>query len=176
MYDAEGGVPVKTQRMTLCALFAALTALCAQIALPIGPVPVNLGLLPLLAAALLLPAGYAVTTALVYLGMGAAGLPVFAGMAGGLGTLLGATGGYLLGYVLCTALVAWLTRRKVHPVLSMALGIAACYVPGTLWLMHTAHLSFSQALMTGTLPFIPGDGAKMVAAYALAKRLKKALK
>lgn len=167
---------MKIQQMTLCALFAALTALCAQIALPLGQVPVNLGLLPLLTCAALLPPRYAAITALLYIGMGALGLPVFAGMAGGLGVLIGPTGGYLLGYPVCAALTAVLIQRKIHPLAAMALGIASCYLLGTLWLMHVACLTLPQALLSGVLPFIPGDVIKALAAHSLALRLHTASK
>lgn len=167
---------MNTQRMTLCALCAALTALCAQIALPIGTVPVSLALLPLLTCAALLPPGCAVATALLYLCMGVIGLPVFSGMAGGIGVLLGATGGYLLGYIACAAVTSWCIRRRMHPLCAMALGLAACYLLGTLWLGHTAGLSLPQAFAAGTLPFIPGDAAKAVLAHMLARRLKGAVR
>lgn len=164
---------MKPQRMTLCALFAALTAMCAQVSLPIGPVPINLGLLPLLTCAALLPPRYAASTALLYIAMGAIGLPVFAGMSGGPGVLVGPTGGYLLGYVVCTALSSALIQRQLHPLAATALGIGICYLLGTLWLMHATSLTLLQALLTGTLPFIPGDAAKALVAYRLALRLRK---
>lgn len=165
---------MKAQQMTLCALFAALTALCAQIALPLGQVPVNLGLLPLLTCAALLPPSAAACTALLYIGMGALGLPVFAGMAGGPGVLIGPTGGYLLGYPVCAALASALIQRRLHPLAAMALGIVSCYLLGMLWLMHAASLSLSQALLAGVLPFIPGDVIKTLVAHGLAHRLRTA--
>jgi len=162
---------VRIRQMTLCALFAALTAICAQIVLPIGPVPVNLALLPVLVCGALLPVGQAVVTMLVYIGMGAAGLPVFAGMTGGPGVLLGPTGGYLLGYVLCAAVVAGLIRQGVKRSLAMAAGVAACYLPGVAWLMIATGMSLPQALASGALSFLPGDVLKLFAADYLSKRL-----
>lgn len=162
---------MRIRQMTLCALFAALTAVCAQIVLPIGPVPVNLALLPVLVCGALLPAGQAAVTALVYLGMGAAGLPVFAGMTGGLGALLGPTGGYLMGYVLCAAVVAGLIHRGVKRPLAMAAGVAACYLPGVAWLMITTGMALPQALASGALSFLPGDILKLFAAEYLSRRL-----
>ena len=162
---------MKTRRMTLCALFAALTAVCAQVVIPLGAVPVNLALLPLLLCAALLPVRYAVAAALVYIGMGAAGLPVFAGMAGGPGVLLGPTGGYLAGYVLCVWLAAWMIHRGVHRCLAMGAGTAACYGLGAAWMMLSADISLSQALLTGVAPFLPGDMLKILVATYLAKRL-----
>lgn len=162
---------MRTRRMILCALFAALIAICGQIVLPIGVVPVNLALLAVLVCGALLPVRYALATVGVYIAMGAAGLPVFAGMIGGLGTLLGPTGGYILGYGLCAGLCAWLMARGVGRIPAMAAGTAACYLLGTGWLMLSAGLGLSQALLTGVLPFLLGDGLKILAASYLSKRL-----
>ena len=144
---------MKAKRLTLCALFAALTAVCAQVVLPLGPVPVNLALLPVMVGAALLPVRYAVTSAVVYLLMGLIGLPVFSRMTGGPGVMFGITGGYLLGYVLCAWVVAALCQSRVKPWLAMG------------------HVSFEYALGYGVLPFIPGDVLKIAAANGLAKRL-----
>lgn len=172
----EGGVPVKVQRMTLCALFAALTGLCAQLALPLGPVPMNLGLLPLLACAALLPPMWAAGSALLYLCLGALGLPVFAGMAAGPGVLAGPTGGYLLGYAACAGLSSALMARGLQPSQAMGIGVAVCYLAGTLWLACVAGMGLSQAFLAGTLPFIPGDAIKVALACRLSSRVKAALR
>lgn len=171
----EGGVPMKVQRMTLCALFAALTGLCAQLALPLGPVPINLGLLPLLTCAALLPPMWAAGSALLYLLLGAFGLPVFTGMAAGPGVLAGPTGGYLLGYVACAGLSSALIARGLRPSRAMGAGVAVCYLAGTLWLACIASMGLSQAFLTGTLPFIPGDAIKVVLACRLSSRVKATL-
>lgn len=157
--------------MTLCALFAALTAVCAQIVIPIGPVPVNLALLPILICGALLPLRHALAAVLVYIGMGVAGLPVFAGLTGGPGALLGPTGGYILGYALCVAVTAALMAKDVKRPVAMGLGVLACYVPGIVWMMLASGLTLPQALLSGVLPFLPGDILKIFAASLLAKRL-----
>lgn len=162
---------MKAKRLTLCALFAALTAVCAQVVLPLGPVPVNLALLPVMVCAALLPVQYAVTSAVVYLLMGLIGLPVFSRMTGGPGVLFGITGGYLLGYVLCAWVVAALCQNRVKPWLAMGMGVLACYAAGAAWQVLMGHVSFEHALGYGVLPFIPGDVLKIAAANGLAKRL-----
>lgn len=162
---------MKTRRMILCALFAALTAICAQIVIPMGTVPMNLALLPILISGALLPVRYALAAALVYIGMGAAGLPVFAGMAGGPGILLGPTGGYILGYGLCTAVTALLISKGMKPPVAMTAGVLACYALGTAWLAVSAGLSLPQALLSGVIPFMMGDILKVFSASYLAKRL-----
>ena len=162
---------MRIRQMAECALFAALTAVCAQVVLPIGPVPVNLALLPILVCGALLPLGQAAATALVYIAMGAVGLPVFAGMTGGPGVLLGPTGGYLMGYVLCSIAAAWLIQRGVKRFPAMAAGVAVCYLAGTAWLMLSTGMGVSQALAAGVLPFLPGDILKIFAAEYLSRRL-----
>ena len=162
---------MKTRRMILCALFAALTAVSAQVVIPMGPVPVNLALLPLLICGALLPLRFALASVLVYIGMGGAGLPVFAGMAGGPGVLLGPTGGYIIGYVLCVAVTSLLMGKGVKRPVAMVVGVAACYALGTPWLMVSAGMSLPQALLSGVIPFILGDILKVFLASYLAKRL-----
>lgn len=162
---------MKAKRLTLCALFAALTAVCAQVVIPVGTVPVSLALLPVLVCAALLPVRYAVASTLVYLLMGLIGLPVFARMMGGPGVLFGISGGYLLGYVLCAGITAELIRRGVRRWQAMAAGVLACYAIGTLRLAAMGHMSMWSALSYGVLPFIPGDILKIMAANYLAKRL-----
>lgn len=167
---------MKTRRMILCALFAALTAVCAQVTVPMGVVPMNLALLPVLVCGALLPWRYAAGAMLLYLLMGLAGLPVFAGMSGGPGRLFGLSGGYLFGYVLCAAVVAWLLEKRASPWLAMGAGVIACYGMGTLWLMLVGHMGARAAVSIGVLPFVLGDAAKVFVANLLARRLKNALR
>ena len=131
-------MPIK--KMTLCALFAALTAVCAQISLPIGPVPITLTLLPILLCAVLMDKRYATVSTLVYVLMGLIGLPVFSGFSGGSGVLMGATGGYIVGFVPCAFIAAWMMERKGGfwwRCVSMVVGVVVCYVIGTAWFMIT---------------------------------------
>ena len=88
---------VKT--MVYCALFAALTAVCSQLSVPIQPVPINLALFSVYMAGALLGGGRGAISQIVFLLIGAAGVPVFAGFRGGLQVLAGPTGGYIVGYV-----------------------------------------------------------------------------
>ena len=97
MMTKEKRIP--TLQLVLCAVFAALTAVCAQITIPIGAVPISLSLLPPLLCAALLSPRYAVLSMAVYLLMGLCGLPVFSGMSGGPGKLFGVTGGYIIGFI-----------------------------------------------------------------------------
>jgi biotin transport system substrate-specific component len=107
----------------------------------------------------------------LYLMEGIAGLPVFAGGSGGIGHLLGPTGGYMVGFVLAAGVVGWLAergwdRRPGKALLAFLLGELAIYLPGVLWLAF--YVGSNRALMAGFWPYLPGDAIKVVlAAVAL---------
>jgi biotin transport system substrate-specific component len=163
------------------AAFVVMTALGAhvRIPLPFTPIPITLQTFFVhLAGATLGPALGPVSQAL-YVLAGSAGLPVFAGGAGGLAYLLrGATTGYLLGFVVATALVGWLIRRRQDPGLpwilgSMAAGSLVVYTCGVSWLAWSLNLSLSSAIGKGMLPFLVGDVIKTAAAAGLFRSYRR---
>ena len=87
----------KTFKITMCALFAALTAICSQIQIPLPQIPINLALFSVCMAGAVLGAGYGSLSIIVYVLLGAVGVPVFAGFKGGFATITGPTGGYIVG-------------------------------------------------------------------------------
>ena len=157
-------------QLCLCALMAALIALCSQIQLPLPPIPINLALLAVFISGGVLGKKGGVLATAVYLMLGLCGLPVFAGLQGGPGVLFGPTGGYLMGYLAC----AWLTGiQPRRPWLGMGLGLAACYFTGSLWYMLITQTPLCASLSLCVLPFIPGDIVKILLALLLTKRLQK---
>lgn len=170
----------RTQDMVLCALFAALTAAAAQLTLPVGPVPVNLALLPVLASAMLLPPRMAALASAVYLGMGLCGMPVFSGLIGGAGHLAGPSGGYVVGYVPC----AWVTARLMpagqgsllRRAAAAAAGLALCHAVGLAWFLQVTRMEARQALAVTLLPCLAPDAAKAFLAAWIAPRVKKAIR
>lgn len=171
---------MNVKQWCLCALFAALTAVCAQIQIPMWPVPITLSLLPVLLCASLMNKSYAALAMLVYMLMGLIGLPVFSGMAGGPGKLFGVTGGYIIGYIPCAFLAAWIIgrwgRAYWKQCLAMAAGVLACYAFGTAWFMLTKHAGLWPSLTMCVIPFLPGDAVKILLAAFLGKRLEKAVR
>lgn len=167
------------RRMVISAIFTALIAVCAQIQLPLPLIPINLALFAVHLTAALLGAKPAAWSLTVYLLLGSAGIPVFAGFSGGLGVLLGKTGGYLAGYLLAAVLVGWLSRRWGSSFgrlcAAMFIGTISCYTLGTAWLMFVARMSFPAGLAYGVLPFLPGDLCKILLAAFLVCRLKQPL-
>ncbi|MDO4484702.1 MAG: biotin transporter BioY [Clostridia bacterium] len=171
---------MNTYALVLCALFAALTAVCAQITIPIGPVPISLSLLPVLLCAALMKKQYAALTMLVYMVMGLIGLPVFSNLTGGPGKLFGVTGGYIIGYLPCAFIASWmiekLGRAYWKQLIAMLVGVAVCYVFGTVWFIITKGVTLSAALAMCVTPFLPGDAVKIALAAFLSDRLEKIMK
>lgn len=169
-----------TKMLALCAVFAALTAVCSQIQVPLAVIPINLALFSVHLCGALLKKQYAALSMLVYLLMGLAGLPVFVGFQGGVGALFGRTGGYIIGYVASAFITALLLeiwgRVWWKAALSMAVGVAACYAFGTVWYMALTRSPLWLSLTYCVFPFLPGDAVKIALAVLLAGRLAKPLR
>lgn len=172
------------QQMTLVGLMTAVICILApfSVILPFSPIPISLGTLAIHLTAAILGMKRSIISVTLYLLLGLAGLPVFTGFTGGIGRLLGPTGGYLIGYLFIALVCGYFTdkwgNRMLPNLLGMVLGTVICYAFGTLWLSHQANLSLTAALSTGVLPFIPADIIKLILAatisYQIRKRLKKA--
>jgi biotin transport system substrate-specific component len=150
---------------------AAFIGLLAQFAIPLGftPVPLTLGTFAvLLTGAALGPVRGLLSTG-VYLLAGMAGVPWFAGHASGYGF---ASFGYLIGFVLAAGLVGWLARRgadrtPVRTALTMVLGNVVIYAVGVSYLMASTGMDLRTGLDKGMVPFLVGDGLKILAAAGL---------
>lgn len=169
-----------TKKLALCGLFAALSAILSQIIIPIGPVPVNLTHISVFVAAGLLGARYGALSQLVFVALGAVGLPVFSGFNGGLARVVGPTGGYIIAYILTAFAVGFIIDRfgKSVKVLIIAMytGWIVTYIFGTLWYVNVTHTNFIAALLMCVVPFLLGDALKTVLSAFLIKRLIPYLK
>ena len=174
----------RTVDLAYIALFAVLMAVCAWITIPMT-VPFTLQIFAVFAALVTLGGRRGTYAVVVYLLLGAVGLPVGAGFQGGLGWLLGTTGGYIVGFR-CIALLYWLLTAKLGeslPVVIAAcvLGLALCYAFGTAWFMAVyARTSGPVGVMTAlgwcVFPYIIPDLVKLVLAVLLSRRVKQFLK
>lgn len=150
---------------------ALLVALCSQVQIPLQPVPITGQTFGVLLIGALLGSRRGAASMLTYVGMGAIGLPVFAGGAAGLSRLAGPTAGYLVGFVIAAAVVGFLSRRGWDrrvgtTALAMSLGTVVIYIFGVTWLSR--FVGWSQVLATGVAPFLIGDATKLaLAAVAL---------
>ena len=167
---------MKTKNLAFCALMAAVTAVCAQISIPLpGGVPLTLSVAAVYLSGAFLGPGLAFASQLIYLLLGAFGLPVFAGFSGSLGVLLGSTGGYLLVYPLMAAAVALGRRLWGGKLLSLAasmlIALLLCYAGGTAWFMAVTQKSLAVSLAACVFTFVPVDLCKIALASAVGSRL-----
>lgn len=170
----------RLRSMMLCALFAALTAVCSQIAIPTPwGVPINLALFSVYMAGTMLGAAGGFVSQLVFVALAAVGLPVLAGFAGGPAAIFGLTGGYVVGYVLAALLVGFLAAhgRRTVPFLClyMVAGCAACYLLGTLWFSVLSGNGFVASLAMCVFPYLPCDVFKILLAAVLTRALDRRL-
>lgn len=158
-------------RVAMVLLGALLVSIAAQVSVPMYPVPMTLQTLAIMLVGLTYGARLAGTTLLTYLVLGIIGLPVFAGAAFGPATLLGPTGGYLLGFVISAFIMGWLVERGFSSGLGLFLaalsGTAILFVPGVLWLQWVTPLDVSGAFFAGAAPFLLGEVSKAALAALL---------
>lgn len=155
---------------------AAVLCVIGPLSVPVGPVPLSLATLVIYLIPYLLGWKLGSASVLVYILLGSAGLPVFSGFSGGLGKLLGPTGGYIAGYVLLAALagaaIQYGHHRAVH-FLGMVLGTAVLYAFGTAWFCLQSGTPLGEALQKCVWIFIPGDLAKIAIALVLGPLLRR---
>ena len=165
--------------MAAVAMGAALLAVCAWIAVPTA-IPFTLQTFGVCLVAALLGLRGGLWTVAVYLLLGAVGAPVFSGFRGGFGALLGATGGYLIGFLFTALAVGAAAERfgRRLPALlgSMALGVLLCYAFGTAWFVlvysrGSGAVGVGTALSWCVLPYLLPDAVKIALAAVLAQRL-----
>ena len=172
---------MKTHKLTTIGLLTAILCILGPIAivLPFSPVPVSLGTLGVLLVCLLSGAKNGTLCTMLYLFLGLAGLPVFSGFTGGVGRLLGPTGGYMLGYLFLALIGGHLASlwKKHLPLqaLGLLIGMCICYLFGTLWLAYQSNMRFEAALWAGVIPYVPFDVAKIGAAQVLSKAISRRL-
>ena len=160
---------------------AALIAICSWITIP-SMVPFTMQTFAVFLTLGLLGGKRGTMSVIVYLLLGAIGLPVFSGFAGGIGHMMGPTGGYIIGFI-GTALVMWFFERKFGNgqkslIASMTIGLLVCYAFGTAWFMavytkNTGAIGLGTALSMCVVPYLIPDALKIILASLLCNRLRK---
>ena len=177
--------PFTTKELVLTAMFSALLAVCSWISIPIGAIAFTLQTFAVFCAVNLLGGRNGLFSILVYLLLGAAGIPVFSGFKSGIGVLAGPTGGYIIGFIFI-ALIFWAGTKLMGDKLPvrialMIAGLAVCYAFGTLWFVFGyskggSHMSFLNAMKICVFPFIPFDLGKLVLCLLITEPVKIAVK
>ena len=162
----------RMRHVTLVVAGALFVVLCARVVIPISPVPFTGQTFGVLLVGGALGFRRGLSALLLYLALGAIGLPVYAQDKHGLETILGPTGGYLIGFVVAAALVGRLAElgwdRRIGGALAMmAIGTAVIYAIGVPWLKAALGLSWADAVAGGMTKFLIWDVAKLAVAAAI---------
>jgi len=170
---------MSTYQIVVTALFSALMCIFGPLAVPIGPVPISLTNLVIYIAVFLLGAKLGTLAYIIYLLLGAVGLPVFSGYAGGMAKIAGPTGGYLIGFIpmafICGIVVEKWIKNKIIVASGFVLGTLVAYTFGTIWFVLMMKCEVWYALTVCVFPFLLGDGAKIAISIILGITLRKRL-
>lgn len=174
---------LKVKDTAYIGLSIALIAICSWITIPLY-VPITLQTMSVCLISALFGAKRSTLSILLYILLGAAGVPVFHNFTSGIGVVLGPTGGYMAGFIF-TAIIVGIASKKSNKlwvlILSMTAGILVCYAFGTVWFAIVYAKSNEPAPLLSILgwcvfPFLIPDAVKIIIASLLAKRLKKYIK
>lgn len=171
----------KTYDIVYIGVFAVIMAICSWISIP-AAVPFTLQTFGVFIAVGVLGGKRGSLSVLVFILLGAIGIPVFANFSGGIGVLAGPTGGYIIGF-LFSALLMWAMeklpgKKSVMQIVSMIAGLIVCYAFGTVWFVivygrMNGPIGFTAALASCVVPFIIPDIIKIALAYVLSRKLRK---
>lgn len=184
---------ITTYNMVLIAVSAALITICSWITIPIGPVPFTLQTLGILAVLMTIGGKRGTIAILVYLLLGLAGVPVFAGFKGGAASLLGPTGGFLVGFILSGALYFILEkfvfkrlmtttpRRMLFGIVNSLIFEVVLYTVGVIWFMtvyaaKTGPIGLGAVMEMCVIPFIIPDIVKLIVAVLIGERAGRVVK
>ena len=183
--EASPAATRAVRNVILAVLGSLFVAICAQVQVPLWPVPVTGQTFAVLVVGMAFGWRLGGATLLLYLAEGLVGLPVFAKFAAGPGVLAGPTGGYLVGFVVATAVIGYLAQRGWdrnvwRTAAAMLIGNVVLYIPGLIWLgmfyagpgaqfvANTGATTAAGAAIAGGLtPFLLGDALKLALAAAL---------
>ena len=192
--EAEHKPYFTTKRMALIGVMTAVTCILGpfSIPLPFSPVPISFTNLAIYLAAYVLGMKACTVSYLIYMLLGMVGVPVFSGFTGGPAKLagptggyiigfivmaVGPTGGYLVGFILMALIVGFFVdhfpgKVALH-IVGMVLGLAICYIFGTVWLAGQLNMTFVAGLGVGVIPYLPGDAVKIIFTALIGPKLRR---
>lgn len=159
-------------KLTFTALFSALIAVCTFISIPMpSGVPITLQTFAVALCGFVLPLPYAVSSVMVYLAIGAVGVPVFSGFRGGLSALVSATGGFLIGFIPMAA-ISSASAKGWRRLIFGFLGVIICHSAGFLWYSFVTKTAVLPSFMLVSLTYLPKDIISVVFAYIVSVKLR----
>ncbi len=170
---------ISVKELTLVALMSALICVIAPFSIPIGPVPISLVIFAMHLSTVLLGGKLAILSCIVYLLLGAFGLPVFASFNAGVAYIAGPTGGYLVGFIFMILISGvFISKYKGNIkmyILGMILGTLIDYLFGTVWFSYQQNTTFLKSLMICVVPFVIADLIKIIVAAIIGEIIRKQL-
>lgn len=169
---------MKTKSLVITAFFVAVICVLSPFSIYLGTLPLTLGSLAISLSAAILGSKRGVIAVLIYLLIGAVGVPVFAGFLGGVQVLFRHTGGFLWGYIPCAFIIGFGCERfsfKGHLPLFLVIGALVCNLCGAIWYAVTVNVGLIYALEVCLIAFLPTDFIKIVACCVLVPVLKKSI-
>jgi biotin transport system substrate-specific component len=168
------------KEMSTVAIFSALTAILAQISIPLpfSPVPITFQIFAVYISSIILGSKLGTLSQIIYVLLGTIGIPVFANFSGGLHFILGPTGGYILSYPIIAFIIGKILEKKqsfIITVLGLLFSLIVCYFIGVLQLSIITKITIQKAILVGALPFIPLDIVKIIIAYLIGVKVRVSL-
>ncbi|WP_446897946.1 biotin transporter BioY [Clostridium sp. LBM24168] len=168
------------KEMCTVAIFTAITAVLAQISIPLpfSPVPITMQLLAIYLSSIILGSKLGTLSQIIYILLGAVGIPVFANFSGGLSILVGPTGGFLISFPIIAFIIGKLSENSLNitfKILGLLFSLIVCYFIGTLQFILITNMSIQKSMALCVLPYIPLDIVKIVVAYLVGHNVRQAL-
>ncbi len=172
---------MKTTELTRIALMTAVLCILAPISMPVpfSSVAFSLATFAIYLMAYILKPRQALISVALYLLLGAAGLPVFAGYLGGISRFASPNGGYLIGYLAAVGIGSWFVQNHSNAslqIVGLLFATLSLYLIGTFWMAYTTGIALSAALWSGALLYLPFDIIKMLFAIYLGRKIQKHIK
>lgn len=167
-----------TKEVVCIGMFAAVLAILSQISIPMpSGVPVTLQTFAVALTGVVLAWKFGTISTLIYILLGAVGVPVFSGLSGGMQVLVNYTGGFIWGFIVMTLLCGIGIRMK-NKILGMALGfvgLAVCHLFGVLQFMAVMDMGFVQSFLLASAPYLIKDVISVVLAYIVGAQIRMRL-
>ena len=163
--------------ISFVALMACFICICAQIAIPLGGVPLTLQTFAVAFCGYMLGKYKGVFACLIYLSLGAIGLPVFSGFGGSLAFLFGPTGGFLFGFLILSFFCGMITNKASSGIVFLIslIGLFLCHLTGVLWFAHISSISFAKSFLLTSLPYLLKDILSLIFARILFRKISSRL-
>ncbi len=170
----KGGTFLKTRKIVKISMLAAFISVLSLISVPMpSGMPITLQTFAIAFSGYFLGARDGALSVLVYISLGAVGLPIFSGARGGFSVIFGATGGFLFGFVIFAFMCGVGRKNTVSAMIFGYLGLIVCHFLGILQFGAVTKRSMAEAFLAGSLPYIPKDAISVVLAYCFYRLLKR---